>query len=558
MADKLMSMKKAIGLHVKDGSSVCIEGFTAFICFAAGHEIIRQRRRDLTLIRMTPDLVYDQMVAAGVARRMVFSYLGNPGVGALHCVRRAIEKGRPAPLEVEEYSHYGMVGRYTAGASGLPFFPLRSYAGSDLPRVNERIRFVDSPFGGDTVAVVPPINPDVTIVHAQRADREGNAHLWGLLGAQKEAAFAGRKVIVVAEEIVDDTVIRTDPNRTLIPGLIVDAVVHEPYRRSPLLCAGLLRSRQRVLPAVGQAFSGRRPRARVARPVGVLRCRSFGVSSKARRRGDRKAEAGLGTRCPCRLRRIPMSDPGYTLSELMIIAAARALSGVRTVFVGVGLPNVACNVARRTVAPDLELIYESGVYDARPARQPLSIGDPTLVTGATSVVSMADLFGLYLQGGRVEVALLGGAQIDRHGSLNSTVIGEYARPTVRLPGSGGACEIALNARRVFIIMALKKRAFVPRLDFLTSPGHLAGQGARVPIAGQGPQLVVTDKAIFDFGNPQREMQLVSRHPGCSVDEIRADIGWDVRIAEDPGMTPAPTAEELLILRDARGGLAGEE
>ena len=253
-----------------------------------------------------------------------------------------------------------------------------------------------------------------------------------------------------------------------------------------------------------------------------------------------------------------MSDPGYTHSELMIIAAARALSGVRTVFVGVGLPNVACNVARRTVAPSLELIYESGVYDARPARQPLSIGDPTLVTGATSVVSMADLFGLYLQGGRVEVALLGGAQIDRHGSLNSTVIGEYARPAVRLPGSGGACEIAINARRVFIIMALKKRAFVPTLDFVTSPGHLAGQGARVPSAGHGPQLVVTDKAIFDFGNPEREMQLVSRHPECSVDEIRADIGWDVRVAEDPGITPAPSAEELLILRDARGGLAGEE
>ena len=238
MADKLMSMKEAINLHVPDGSSVCIEGFTAFICFAAGHEIIRQRKRNLTLIRMTPDLIYDQMVAAGVARKMVFSYLGNPGVGALHCVRRAVERGSPAPLEVEEYSHYGMVGRYVAGASRLPFFPLRSYAGSDLPKVNERIRFVDSPFGDETVAVVPPINPDVTIVHTQRADREGNAHLWGLLGAQKEAAFAGRRVIVVAEEIVDEAVIRADPNRTLIPGLIVHAVVHEPHGAHPSYVQG--------------------------------------------------------------------------------------------------------------------------------------------------------------------------------------------------------------------------------------------------------------------------------------------------------------------------------
>src|ERR1700682_4447391 len=157
--------------------------------------------------------------------------------------------------------------------------------------------------------------------------------------------------------------------------------------------------------------------------------------------------------------RVTQPERGYTPSEIMVVAAARALAGVRTVFVGVGQPNLACNLARYTVAPELELIYESGVYGAQPARQPLSIGDPTLVTGATSVVSMADLFGLYLQGGRVEVALLGGAQIDRYGNLNTSVIGNYTNPKTRLPGSGGACEIAINAQRVFYIMYLKKRAF---------------------------------------------------------------------------------------------------
>lgn len=217
---------------------MAIEGFTSFICFAAGHEIIRQRRRNLTLIRMTPDVIYDQMVAAGVARAMVFSYLGNPGVGPLHCLRRAIEQGIPAPLELEEYSHYGMVARYTAGASHLPFFPLRSYVGSDMPRVNERIRFVDSPYGDGVVAVVPPLNPDVAIIHAQRADKQGNTHLWGLLGVQKEVAFAARKVIVVVEEIVDESVIRADPNRTLIPGLVVDAVVQVPYGAHPSYVQG--------------------------------------------------------------------------------------------------------------------------------------------------------------------------------------------------------------------------------------------------------------------------------------------------------------------------------
>lgn len=238
MSDKRLSLREAIATYVQDGMSVAIEGFTAFICFAAGHEIIRQRRRDLTVIRMTPDLIYDQMIAAGVARKLVFSYAGNPGVGALHCVRRAVEQGIPAPLELEEYSHYGMVARYLAGAARLPFYPLRSYAGSDLPEANTRIRFVESPYGDGPIAVVPPLHPDVAILHAQRADAAGDTQLWGLLGVQKEIAFASRAVIVVVEEIVDEAVIRADPNRTLIPGLIVDAVVEQPFGAHPSYVQG--------------------------------------------------------------------------------------------------------------------------------------------------------------------------------------------------------------------------------------------------------------------------------------------------------------------------------
>jgi len=224
--------------NVFDGDVIAIEGFTAFICFAAAHEILRQKKKDLTLCRLTPDLVYDQMVAAGAVRKLVFSYLGNPGVGSLHCIRRAIEKGIPRLIEIEEYSHFGMVGRYTAGAGNLPFYPLRSYIGSDLPKANPRIRFVDSPYGDGPIAVVPPLKPDVAIIHAQRADVQGNTHLWGLLGVQKEAAFAAERVVVVVEEIVDEMVIRRDPNRTLIPGLIVDAVVHEPYGAHPSYVQG--------------------------------------------------------------------------------------------------------------------------------------------------------------------------------------------------------------------------------------------------------------------------------------------------------------------------------
>jgi glutaconate CoA-transferase, subunit A len=235
---KVVSMAAAVRELVHDGDTLAIEGFTHLISFAAGHEVIRQRKRDLTLCRLTPDVIYDQMVGAGVARKLVFSWMGNPGVGSLHAIRRRVEHDDPAPLELEEYSHFGMVGRYTAGAARLPFWPLRSYFETDLPRVNPNIRPVASPFGGEPVFAVPPLNPDVAIVHAQRADRHGNTQVWGLTGCQKEAAFAADRVIVVVEELVEEAVVRADPNRTLIPGIKVDAVVVCPRGAHPSYAQG--------------------------------------------------------------------------------------------------------------------------------------------------------------------------------------------------------------------------------------------------------------------------------------------------------------------------------
>jgi glutaconate CoA-transferase subunit A len=246
--DKVVSMRDAIANFVHDGDTLVIEGFTHLICFAAGHEIIRQGRRDLTLCRLTPDLVYDQMIAAGCAKKLVFSWAGNPGAGSLGAFRRAVEPSRQqnggaaAPsgerLEIEEYSHFGMVARFSAGAARLPFWPLRDYAGTDLPAVNKRISSVTCPYTGERLATVPALNPDIAIIHAQRADQSGNTQIWGLLGVQKEAAFAARHVIVVVEELVDETVIRSDPNRTAIPGFIVDAVVVEPWGAHPSYAQG--------------------------------------------------------------------------------------------------------------------------------------------------------------------------------------------------------------------------------------------------------------------------------------------------------------------------------
>jgi len=232
---KLVSLNEAIQSYVHDGDTIYAAGFTHLIPFAAGHEIIRQGRKDLTLARATPDLIYDLMVAAGCARKVIFSYSGNPGVGSLKWLREGIQNGT---LEWEEYSHFGMISRLQAGASGLPFMPMRQTGAVDLERVNPQYRRVKDPYGGDDVIVVPALNPDVAIVHVQRADSEGNAHIWGILGEQREAAFAAKQVILTAEEIVDESVIRSDPNRTLIPAMIVDAVCHVPYCAHPSYTQG--------------------------------------------------------------------------------------------------------------------------------------------------------------------------------------------------------------------------------------------------------------------------------------------------------------------------------
>ncbi len=241
----------------------------------------------------------------------------------------------------------------------------------------------------------------------------------------------------------------------------------------------------------------------------------------------------------------------YTSNELMIVIASRALKGSRVVFVGVGMPNIACNLARRSHSPHMELVYESGVFGAQPARLPLSIGDPTLVSGATSVTSMTDLFMYYLQGGLVDVALLGGAQIDRFGNLNTTVIGNYEQPKVRLPGSGGACEIAVNAKKILMIMRLKRRTFVERLDFLTSPGHLEGGHSRanLRLPGAGPHLVITDRALFDFDNPDREMTLIEMASGETLESIQEEIGWTIRVSSELKAMRPPESDELAIIRE---------
>lgn len=247
----------------------------------------------------------------------------------------------------------------------------------------------------------------------------------------------------------------------------------------------------------------------------------------------------------------------WTPAEMMAVVAARELRDGEVVFVGIGLPNLACNLARATHAPNLTLIYESGAVGAEPERLPVSIGDPSLVTGSLMVCGMADVFQCLLQNGRIEVGFLGGAQIDRYGNLNTTVVGEYGHPTVRLPGSGGAAEIAIHARRTVVISRLSRRAFPAEVDFVTSPGHRVGGRTRAELGmpGAGPVRVVTDKGILQPDPECGELVLGALYPGVTLEEVRAGVGWELRSAEHLTPVAPPTAAELRLLRtvlDPRG------
>ena len=400
---EILSLREAVRRFVHDGDSVALEGFTHLIPTAAGHELIRQGRKDLTLIRMTPDLVYDLLIGAGCAKKLVFSWGGNPGVGSLHRLRDAVEKGWPQPLEIEEHSHADLANAYVAGASGLPFAVLRAYAGSDLPKVNPLIRSVTCPFTGEVLAAVPSVRPDVSVIHAQKADRKGNVLLWGILGVQKEAALAAKRCIVTVEEIVDE--LDAPMNACVLPSWALSAVCLVPGGAHPSYAHGyyerdnryqdwdpIARDRESFTAWIDEYIRG----PRISAPSRPSSRRASDEQLQHQRDDDR------GRRSP------PAQRRG-------VLRRHR-------------LPSKAANLARLTSSPDVVLIYESGPIGAKPGVLPLSIGDGELAETADTVVPTGEIFRYWLQGGRIDVGFLGAAQVDRFGNINTTVIGDYRQP----------------------------------------------------------------------------------------------------------------------------------
>ena len=521
---EIVSLAEAVERAIHDGDAVAMEGFTHLIPFAAGHEVIRQRRRDLTLIRMTPDLIYDQLIGAGCARKLIFSWGGNPGVGSLHRFRDAVENSWPVPLEIEEHSHAGMANRYVAGASGLPFAVLRGYNGTGLETLNgdpqsvPTIKPITCPFTGETLTAVSALRPDVAVIHAQRADRTGNVQLWGITGVQKEAVLASARSVVTVEEIVDELDPR--PGAVVLPGWTVTFVA--------------------------QARGGAHPSYALGYSV---RDNDYYVAWDAIARDRETFTRWLDEQ------RYAGADMTYTADEMMTVSAARALRDGMTCFVGIGLPSSAANLARATHAPSLVLIYESGTIGAKPDRLPLSIGDGMLAETADAVVSVPEIFNYWLQPGRIDVGFLGAAQIDKFGNINTTVIGgDYGNPKVRLPGAGGAPEIAASCREVIVVVRQNHRSFVERVDFVTSVGYGSGRTdrERLGLTGAGPKKIITDLGVLEPDPETLEFTLTGLYPGVSVSVAKERTGWDLAIATDPEIIAAPTPAELDALRRFQG------
>jgi glutaconate CoA-transferase subunit A len=524
---EIVSLREGVAGLVRDGDVVAMEGFTHLIPVAAGHEVIRQGRRGLTLIRMTPDIVYDQLIGMGCARKLVFSWGGNPGVGSLRRFRDAVENGWPAPLELEEHSHAGIATAYAAGAANLPFGTLRGYEGTDLPP-HTAVRWIDCPFTGERLAAVRALRPDVGIVHAQRADRRGNVQLWGITGVQKETVLASRRSLVTVEEVVD----RLDrrPGDVVIPGWVVDCVSEAPGGAHPSYAHGYY-DRDNDFYVAWDAIAADRDRFLDWMREHVLPGRQREAASRGGGPGEpggsRGQHFGRG-----------MTDAAdYTQDEMMAVAAARRV-GDQTVFVGIGLPSRAANLARATHAPGCTLIYESGTIGAKPARLPLSIGDGELAETADTVVSVPEMFAYWIQGGRIDLAFLGAAQIDSFGNLNSTVIGDYDHPRVRLPGAGGAPEIAAHCKQTLVVLRQSARSFVRELDFCTTVGK-----GRV-------SAVITDLGVLE-PDASGELVLAALHPGATVEQAQAATAWELRVADGLETTEPPTPVELSALRSLR-------
>ncbi len=511
---------------------------------------------------VNPSYSVDILIGAGLVSQVESGCLNMERLGLPKNFCRAVQN---KTLKSEDYEHGAMTFRYLAGALGMPFIPTKSMLGSDLLsyKVAEAKKFelMNCPFTDQKVALVPACLPDVAVVHVTRADEQGNCQIDGTAFSDEFIAKASKKIIIVTEELLSNEQIRNEPHRTIIPGYRVSAVVHCPWGAYPTSVQGCYDYDYEALkfyqksadtPETFNAYLDKYVR-------GVKDFEEYleiAGTHKTYQRLTIQPKLGYSaytSELVAGNKQVTERAPGeYNLKEFMIIAAARQLKDNDVVVAGTGLPMAATTVAKLSHAPNCYYVVETGIGDVKPKHTVLSVADPRL-TGAARPAFVANTLeglGFLVHKGLADVGFLGGAQIDKFGNLNATVMGDYHNPKKRFPGSGGANVIASCAKRVMIIMKHEKRRFMENVDYITSPGFLSGGNSRFEagLIGGGPDKVISDLAVLGFEPESKRMMLLSVHPGVTVEQVIENTGFELLIPENVPVTAAPTEMELAILR----------
>src|SRR3989338_4013376 len=590
MVSKITDLKSVIKKYVNEGDYLGIGGFGMDrIPAAALHEIVRQKKKHLTLAGHTATHDGQILCAGGCIDKVDAAYVvGVELLGLSPNYRRSFQEGK---VKVTEWTNATLAWRYKAASMGLSFLPVRSMLGTDTIKHSRAIEY-KCPFTGEIYALVPACSPDISIIHVQRADEFGNCQINGITVSDSDLARASKKVIITTEEIISTESIRKEPERTVIPYYCVDAVVHVPYGSFPCNMPGKYyfdlehlnewNSAEKDLNTFEKFINnyiyevkdwneylercGGKKRLQESRSIELLTS-----SVIARSVSDEAIPIGIASPEPALSgANVARNDKSYNMTEFMICAASKVLEDNKTVVVGTGLPMLASMLAQKTHAPNLLLMFEAGGIAPLLPALPLSVGDSRTHYKSLVATSMPEIMETCARG-MVDYAFLGGAQIDRFGNLNSTMIGtDYERPKVRLPGSGGANDLASLCWNTIIIMKMDRHKFVEKLDFLTTPGYLTGAGTREKAGlppGTGPLKVITGWCVLSFEKETREMEIESLHPGITLEEVQNRCSFKLRVGEGAKgrigeilRTKEPTQKELEILRreiDPKGQVIGK-
>lgn len=554
MTSKITDLSSAISKLVKDGDYLGIGGFGMDrIPAAALHEIVRQKKKHLTLAGHTATHDGQILCAGGCIDKVDAAYVvGIELLGLSTNYRKLFQEGK---VEVTEWTNATLAWRYKASAMGLSFLPVRSMLGTDTIKHSKAIEY-KCPFTGETYALVPACSPDVAIIHVPRADKFGNCQIDGITVSDSDLARASKKVIITTEEIISTDEIRSEPERTIIAYYCVDAVVHVPYGSYPCNMPGKYYfdldhlnewlesekdTKQFEQFLNKYIYEVKTWEEYLERCGGKKRLEELRVIETLEERDGETAKGRYG------------EEQTYNMTEFMICAASRFLEDNKTAVVGTGLPMLAAMLAQKTHAPNLLLMFEAGGIAPLLPALPKSVGDSRTHYKSLVATSMPEIMETCARG-MVDYAFIGGAQIDRYGNLNSTMIGnDYTKPKVRLPGSGGANDLASLCWNTIIIIKMDKHKFVEKLDFLTTPGYLTGINAREKAGlppNTGPLKVITDCCVLGFDKDTKEMVIESLHPGFTLEDVqnRSSFKISVRAGLKPAPTQEPTKKELEILR----------